>query len=155
MEVAALIASNMQWMRRQAAWFCHNTDEADEIMSETILRCLESASSFESGRAFRPWAKAIMNHISIDYFRKNRYIPFEERYIAEDKDCCNNTESEIHYNEICRILNLMAGRSRCVRCLMLYLDGYTYKEIAEREQISIGTVKSRLNSARTNLRNYF
>ena len=35
--------------------------------------------------------------------------------------------------------------------VQLFLDGYSYKEIADKENITIGTVKSRIHSARKKL----
>lgn len=154
MEVAQLLADNMKWLETQAQWFCRCSEDAKEIMAQTMLRCLESAGSFDSCRAFRPWAKTVMRHVSADHFRRNRYIPVPDPLIFARQYFTNITESDIIAADINEIIASMAKKSESARCLRLYLLGYSYKEIATIQNISIGTVKSRLNSARKKLRNY-
>ena len=148
MDVEELVMRNVEWIKRKARYYVHNKDDADDLASETIYRCLQNAKKFDVSRDFKPWVKTIMENIfKSQAAHRKRYpvISTEECPWVADNDMADSLVA------ITRFLSILREYTRHtvnMECVILYAKGYSYAEIAQKVGIVIGTVKSRIANGR-------
>ena len=60
----------------------------------------------------------------------------------------NCTAHSILFDDLVSTIQRCAKKSRCIDSVMYYASGYSYDEISEILNIPVGTVRSRISSAR-------
>ncbi len=118
-----------------------NVDDADDLVSKTCVRVLEHQEQFNPAKPLIAWAIQIMKNISIDDFRKQK--PMMGEIDPNLPDVPSNPGTLI---DISRLIYQLPVEQREV--LVLSGIGYRYKEIAEKMDIPMGTVMSRLKRGR-------
>lgn len=120
--------------------------KADDLLQETSVKILYNAGSFVYNSNFKGWSATIMHNIFM--YERTR----SSRFTTVTDDI--NLENEHHYcivdieDFICAIDSLPTEYRKV---FTLYADGYKYHEIARRLNLPLGTVKSRIHTARTRL----
>jgi RNA polymerase sigma-70 factor (ECF subfamily) len=128
----------------------HNHAEAADILHETFLGVWETAAGFRDNHSFRAWLYTIGRNKAIDRMRKSaREVLGEPDPNLPDLDpdpeqaaAASEDESRVR---AC-LEKLSAGHRRVVS--LAFFEGMTYREIAEVEGLSEGTVKSRVFHAK-------
>lgn len=122
-----------------------------EIINNGFLRVFQNLKKFEFKGSLEGWIRKIVYHALADYYqRQNRYlqsVSFEEH----DAEVEEKATSEIGFQEILRLVDQLPAATREVFCLYA-IDGYKHHEIATHLNISDGTSKWHLASARTRLK---
>ena len=149
-----------------------NEADAEDLVSETIIRAWRARNSLSQQAAFRGWMFRILNNTFISERRKAQARPheqaFEERDGAEGAPPFSafehlhqpfllwfaNPEQEflekLRREEIDRALSALPEHYRTV-VILADLEELKYSEIAETLAIPVGTVRSRLARARSAL----
>jgi RNA polymerase sigma-70 factor (ECF subfamily) len=134
-----------------------NTDRAEDLAQETLLRIWRKAAQFDPGRASASaWVYSIARNVSVDLMRREIRASawLKEQGEPEEEDL---EEPELHL--------LVAERESLVRATIAtlpdeqlrvirlsFFDGLAHSEIAELLGIPLGTVKSRIRLALQRLR---
>ena len=134
---------------RLAAHVLRRSDEAEDVAQEAFIRAFRSLRNYRGDGRFYTWLYHIVVRTCIDrqrLARWNRETPLEQK-----------TElATIEDDAQTRLLveALLDRLSPTVRAaLVLFeIEGLEYQEIAEVLDIPVGTVRSRLNSARAQFR---
>jgi RNA polymerase sigma-70 factor, ECF subfamily len=131
----------------------HNRDEAQDVLQETMVRAISSRDKFAENTNFKAWVFTIMRNIFINDYRR---VAREQSIITRTDDLYqldrpaepgfSSPEGVMSVNEIHKVLGRLNKEMK--QPFMLYLLGYKYNEIAEKMQIPLGTVKSRIFLAR-------
>ena len=129
----------------------------EDVAQETFLRVFRALPSFDRNGPARlsTWILTIASHRSIDELRKRRIEtrPFDpssfELAAADRADTV--AERKMLSAVITRALESLSAEYRAAFVLREY-HGLEYTEIAAALDIDLGTVKSRLNRARSRLR---
>lgn len=135
-----------------------NSERAEDLAQETLLRLWRSASQFELGRATASaWVYAIARNVSIDLLRQDRRAAewLEEQKRQEDGEEVVEPEGSLllaEREDLVRatIASLPADQAQVIR--LSFFDGLAHAEIADRLGIPLGTVKSRIRLALQRLR---
>jgi RNA polymerase sigma-70 factor (ECF subfamily) len=131
-----------------------NEDEIAAMLNTGFLKILNNLQRYNSSTPFIAWCKRIMINTLIDDFRKHKKE--KERVIYAGADQIAKTPGAIDYNEADKlfdadyieyIINHLPMVPRQVFNLFA-IDGYSHKEIAKQLDISEGTSKWYLSSAR-------
>jgi RNA polymerase sigma-70 factor (ECF subfamily) len=139
--------------------------DAEDLVQDTMLKAYKRFRSFEPGTHLEAWLFRIMHNTWINDYRKARCRPVEHLR-GENDDWqfdsdrhqlwgCRSAEVEaletLPDREITAALDTL---DTSFRLTVYYADvcGYRYREIAEIMDVRIGTVMSRLHSARRRLR---
>ena len=132
-------------------------DYGGEVMQSVFIQIWNKASTYnESKGAVSTWIINIARNKSIDLLRRtkneklNVYLEFTE---LESPDNYGSTISE--NNERKKILKeVMAEIPEEQRIIinLIYLEGYTQKEVSEKLEIPLGTVKTRIHLGINKLR---
>lgn len=152
MNVDELVVSYKDWIFRQAKFYYRNPDDALDLAGDTIYRCLQRSHQFDRSKDFKPWALTIMANIYITDMKRRKCVPFDvtdeiDRRISQD-----SADSRLIFRQIVAEMRKCARNYIGAECLLMYIKGYDYSEIAESQNITVGTVKSRIYSLRNALR---
>ena len=137
-----------------------NHSDADDVAQETFLRAYEALGTFKVGYAFRTWLFRIAVNLSINALkRKGRRVetPLDEEVgleLATQASSDNpglQTEQKELGKKIENAVQQLSPKLRSVFVLRTLQD-LSYEEISRLLHISKGTVMSRLNRARENLK---
>ncbi|HEY1154026.1 MAG TPA: sigma-70 family RNA polymerase sigma factor [Pseudolabrys sp.] len=135
-------------LRRYARALTRNTDVADDLVQDTLVRALRSEHLFHGGD-IRAWLYTILTNLN-----RNRLRTLARRptlITIEDDDSPEGAGLETGRRDIARALAALAEEQRVV-LLLVVLEGLTYREVAEVQGIPIGTVMSRLARARAQIK---
>lgn len=130
-----------------------NSDEAAELAQATAARALEKAHQFRPETRLDRWCFTILSSIWKNELRARAtrrgegLVPVED---AELEDPMPHADVNISVNEV---LSGMMGLSEVHReaMFLVYVEGHSYAEAAERLDVPIGTVMSRLANGRKRL----
>lgn len=134
-----------------------NTEDAKDLMQETAFRAFRGLHRFKDGTHFKSWLSTILRNNYINEYRKRRTRNRVEAPIEDFTNFVENVStSEANPNrrmmmaELKEILANLADGYRIP--FMMYFNGYSYDEIAQKMEMPIGTVKSRIFYARKQLK---
>jgi RNA polymerase sigma-70 factor (ECF subfamily) len=140
------LADNLSLLKIYAFKLTGDKCRADDLLQETIVKVLYNAAAFVYNGNFKGWATTIMYNIFLNErlrFSRSTSLADDSFFDGEYFDCY------IGAREILRVINSLPSEYRLV--FLMYADGYKYHEIAEELYIPIGTVKSRIHTARIRL----
>jgi len=125
---------------------------AEDLAQEAFVRAWLHLANFRGESQFRTWLGRIVTNATIDYLRANKVdLALDERLPARGEPLpAQAMRSEVE-ETVRRAVLALPEESRAALILREY-EGLSYKEIAGALDIPIGTVMSRLNYARTRLR---
>lgn len=131
-------------------------NEARFLVNEGFFKILTRLEKYDTHIPFEVWIRRVMVNTVIDHFRKN--AKRKQMVVLQDEIKQNNAASDMNYAEAeveAEHLQLMLQQvpevSRRVFNLFA-IDGYSHKEIAALLQITEGTSKWHVSSARQVLR---
>jgi RNA polymerase sigma-70 factor, ECF subfamily len=136
-------------LRRYARALTRDTETADDIVQDTLMRALRSERLFQGGDV-RPWLYTILTNLN-----RNRLRTLSRRPVIspiKDSDAATNGP-EAGNRDIARALDGLAEEQHAT-LLLVVLEGLTYREVAEVQGVPIGTVMSRLARARMQIKAY-
>ncbi len=136
-------------LRRYARALTRDTETADDIVQDTLVRALRSEHLFHGGD-MRAWLYTILTNLN-----RNRLRTLSRRPTItpiKDNDAATSGP-ESAGRDIGRALDQLAEDQRSA-LLLVVLEGLTYREVAEVQGVPIGTVMSRLARARTQIKAY-
>jgi len=123
--------------KREAAW---------DVTQQTWLGIIKNLGKLRDPANFREWAYRITTNKSIDWIRKNRRL--RQINVEEIEDRQSKTDNDSEVKELLQKLDM---RKRTVLSLY-YFEQLSVSEISTALNIPEGTVKSRLVSARKDLK---
>ena len=140
-----------------------NDELADDIFQETFVKAivtLKQGRYVENGH-FLAWISRIAHNLIIDHFRQTRAVSIQstddtEYNVLNRKELADMTvedsmvTQQIH-RDIRRLIKALPQSQREV-LLMRYYKNRSFKEIAERTQVSINTALGRMRYAILNMR---
>jgi RNA polymerase sigma-70 factor (ECF subfamily) len=123
----------------------------EDYYQEILIRLWKSYPSFKNQSAFSTWLYRVALNTAIDIIRKQSLLPkhtelsITEYNIAEYK---NNTESD-NRDKLYLAINLLSDIEKAI--IILYLEDFNYKEIAEIIGISENYAGVKINRIKTQL----
>lgn len=138
-----------------------NHEDANDVVQDSFLKAYRNLERFDENYRFYTWIHriAVNTAINLVQHRKHRESSLEQHKEDNGFDPADNSvhENDFEFNElkhqIKTALKCLSPEMRAVFILRVY-EEFSYREIAETMDISIGTVMSRLNRARKNLKLY-
>lgn len=143
-------------LRPYAIKLTQNLDDTDDLIQETVYKALSNEDKFREGTNLKAWLFTIMKNIFINNYRKkvkrSTIIDTTENlyYINSARTVVNKAESSMVKDKIMMAIRKLSIEYRVP--FMLHYKGYKYHEIADRLNLPLGTVKSRIFFARKELK---
>jgi RNA polymerase sigma-70 factor, ECF subfamily len=138
---------------RVARGVLRNAADAEDVAQEAILRSYRRFGRLRDHSRFRAWLVRISFRLALDHGRSARRRELRETTWATDlpKPTAEDIAASNEFGR--RLQEAMAELSEKSRLVLLLtsMDGYSLEEVAELLRLPIGTVKSRLHSARKQL----
>jgi len=146
-----------------------NPDDAADLAQEAFTKVYKALPSFRGQSSFSTWLYRIVTNTCLDERRRrdsrpstvsiDKPLETEEGEMALTLPCSDPDPLTVAVNlelqnEINELLAMLPPDQRLV-LVMRDLEGYSYLEIADALQVTMGTVKSRLNRARSRLRDLY
>jgi len=135
----------------------NNMEDARDLYQETAYRAYKNMEKFQLNTNFKAWTMTIMKNIFINDYRKKikSSVIFDgtenNYYINSGKNVVKNEAgTNMMMEQLTDMIEELDEDLR-VAFLMNYL-GYKYQEIADKFEIPLGTVKSRIFFARKELK---
>lgn len=134
-----------------------NRTDAEDLMQETSLRAFRHKDKFAEGTNFKSWISTIMRNAYINRYRKmktrrhlNNSIENHSSAMENKNAIANQGEHNLRMKELKEMLDSVGDLYSVP--FLLFHRGFEYKEIAEKLNIPIGTVKSRIFLARQRMK---
>lgn len=136
-------------------WFkLSSKADSDDILQETFLTAFQNFDTLADKSHFKAWIISIARNKCNDYYRrKAKSVDVSIDELTEQP----LTASRYGYVEQHDIYDTLKSLSENDKQIidLFYIQGYTQSEIAQRLDIPIGTVKSRLYTARNNFKRLY
>lgn len=133
-----------------------NDEEAKDLVQDTNIKALINRDKFQPNTNLKAWTYTIMKNTFINNYRRkvkaNTIVDTTEDlyYLNTSKEArFESPESSLAEEEIQRNIKNLDENQRLP--FEMHNDGYKYKEIADKLELSIGTVKSRIFFTRKKL----
>jgi RNA polymerase sigma-70 factor (ECF subfamily) len=149
-----LDSNTLERLRRYLAGKLQNSEDAEEIFQETLISVTQSLPSFQGNSSFFTWVCGIANHEIADFYRKKKIktflfsnFPFLENIISE----ALGPEEKLLEKELKKDVKNALGRLSEGYSLILRLKYYndlSMQEIAQKLNLTVKAVESRLSRAR-------
>ena len=140
-------------LRRFAYSLVSDKDDAYDLVQETYLKAFSYREKLTDYSNLRVWVMTIMKNIFINNYRrtnKGREIINEKTAILKDLEAgFESTDAYYSENEINKALDKLSAELKDP--FMKYVNGFKYREISDEMGLNIGTVKSRIFTARQQL----
>ncbi len=151
---AKLIQENLDGLWKLAYMKCQNQEIAKDIVQDT---CAKAYKYFMDTNEVivnpRGWFSKILLNTHIDYTRKKYFesVDIDNIEITDGKNLNQEVETNIFFGELDKVLKELKPEQREI-IVLKDVNEYSYKEISELLNIPLGTVMSRLHTARQILR---
>ena len=131
-------------------------ERANDLLQETFLKALTYRNKFKQNTNVKAWIYTIMKNTFINDYRRNVKMrntldsSHNDIHLKVSKDkMYPGPDSFYNSREINKSIHALESEYRIP--FTMFLDGYKYKEIAEKLDIPLGTVKSRIFFTRKKL----
>lgn len=134
-----------------------NKEEAKDLYQETAFRALTNRDKFRIGTNLKAWLFTIMKNIFINNYRKR----MKANTIMDNTDNLyflnsggKTIQNDANSNILIKELNgMISGLDDSTRIpFVMHYQGFKYQEIADKLELPLGTVKSRIFFARKDLK---
>jgi RNA polymerase sigma-70 factor (ECF subfamily) len=168
-EFQDLVRQYLNALYNYALVLTRRTEEAEDLLQESLVRAFEGFDTFDRSLSFKPWMFTVMRNVQIDRLRRRRRRP-SEAPLGDDEDAESAVLLE---NPLYAIplapedILLRRETVEHVRDAIRHLppplreivelrdiEGLSYREIATIVSRPLGTVMSRLYRGRNLLRTY-
>jgi RNA polymerase sigma factor (sigma-70 family) len=142
-------------MMRMCQRHAHGDDErAMEMLNDGFIRVFKKINTFEFKGSLEGWIRRLVFHAISDYFRANRQY-LDNTIFDEDAlplmMVTEEVSDQLYYEDLLKLVETLPPATRAV--FQYYaIEGFNHNEIAEKLNISVGTSKWHLSTARDKLK---
>ena len=150
------LLSMQENMMNFALMLTANRDDAQDLMQDTTLKALDNQEKFVDNINFKGWVLTVMRNIFINNYHK---IVRTQTVVDQGVDLYNldvvndsgfdSPDGAYQIQEITKAINGLNDELKVP--FSMFLSGYKYNEIADKLNVPLGTVKSRIFFARQEL----
>lgn len=160
MATATTFQSNLMSLQSNMLNFAYmltsNRDDAYDLLQDTTLKALDNQDKYAEGTNFKGWVFTIMRNLFINNYRRGVRAATvvdttDNLYhlnLSQDSGI-ESPEDSYGASEIADAIREFSDEYRIP--FSMHVAGYKYNEIAEKMNLPLGTVKSRIFFARKRL----
>ena len=150
-DVRALIIDVMPSLRAFARTLANDRDRADDLVQETVVKALSNLDRFKAGTNIRAWLFTILrNHFFSELRKQRREIADVDGKHAAQLTTRATQLEKVEFGDFRRALLKLPSEQR-EALILVGPAGFSYEEAADICCCAVGTIKSRVNRARTRL----
>jgi RNA polymerase sigma factor (sigma-70 family) len=126
---------------------------AEEVAQEAFVRAWRHAGNYDARKAqASTWLLTITRNVAIDVLRVRRELAVEPAVVAEMLISPTNDSDRVADSERITTALRALPREQAMAVLLSVHFGLTAREISEKEQIPLGTAKTRIRTGLSRLR---
>jgi RNA polymerase sigma-70 factor (ECF subfamily) len=140
-------------LRRYARSLVRNSDDAEDLVHDALVRAYERKSSFRRGANLRTWLLSIAHNAHIDRLRKGRSMNrrHDEAAVEMETSLAAGQEHAVRLSQVrSAFFNLPEEQREALH--LVAIEDLSYQEAASALEIPVGTLMSRISRARAQLR---
>jgi RNA polymerase sigma-70 factor (ECF subfamily) len=138
-------------LRAFATSLTGNRDRADDLVQDAILRAWANLDRFERGTNLNAWLFTILrNQFHSEYRKRKREVEDADGSYAARLKTHPDQQSRLDFEDFRAALATLPLDQR-EALLLVGAQGMSYEDAAAVCQVAVGTVKSRVNRARSKL----
>jgi RNA polymerase sigma-70 factor (ECF subfamily) len=138
-------------LRAFAMSLCRDENDADDLLQETILKAWNNLDSFHEGTNLRAWLFTIMRNTHFSAYRKRQADIIddggEQLALVGVPPTQMDAADAHHIAAALQQLNIEQREA----IILVAAEGFNYEEAAAIANCPVGTIKSRINRARSRL----
>src|ERR1700739_2844655 len=128
-----------------------NVDRADDLVQEALLRAWANLDSFEPGTNMSAWLFTILRNLfRSEYRKRRREVEDAEGRYAETLKSHPEQTGRVEFEEFRTALAKLPPDQR-EALILVGASGFSYEDGDAISGCAVGTIKSRVNRARTRL----
>ena len=142
-------------LRRYARALVRNSDDAEDLVHDALVRAYEKRQSFRRGGNLRTWLLSILHNAHIDRVRQKRSITrrHDEAALEADQSLPATQEHAVRLQQVRdAFFNLPEEQREALH--LVAIEDLSYQEAAVSLGIPVGTLMSRISRARAQLREF-
>ena len=143
------ILASVPSLRAFAISLSGNGDRADDLVQETLLRALANIDSFQPGSNLPAWLFTILRNLFRSDYRKRRREDADGSY-AKTLKTQPAQNAHLEFEEFRAALEKLPQDQR-EALILVGASGFSYEDAAAICGCAVGTIKSRVNRARSKL----
>ncbi len=152
----AILNENQGIIRKVANSYCKNIDDRDDLIQEITIQLWKSWNNYDNKYKLSTWMYRISLNVAISFYRKtyrrnliNQEIQEEIVFIdySQDNNLSENIKQLYHFISKLNELNKAL--------ILLYLEEYSYEEIASTLGISKTNVSTKISRIKKQLKKEF
>jgi RNA polymerase sigma-70 factor, ECF subfamily len=140
---------------RTARRLTRDENQAEDLVQETYMQAWKSFANYELGTNCRAWLYKILfnkfEHHRRKQYTQSKYFQEADELVFELSAAKTSVPEHLTDREVISALDKLPEHYRSV-VLLADVHEFDYKEVAQILDIPMGTVMSRLNRARTQLK---
>ena len=153
---ALLVEQYQDRVYRLALRMCGNSHDAEEAAQEAFLAAWRGLPAFRGESRFSSWLYQLTSNAAIDLLRREKRhrgnVPIDEQILPLSEDTPQLSAENAEMRErLQKALMTLSPEHREI-FLLRQMQQLSYEEIGEMLNLESGTVKSRLNRAKKQLR---
>ena len=138
-------------LRAFAVSLAGNSERADDLVQETLMKAWAKFDTFQEGTNLRAWLFTILRNEFYSQVRKRgREVEDTDGSYAESLTSHPEQHGRIEFEEFRKALSQLPPDQR-EALILVGASGFSYEEAASICECAVGTIKSRVNRARTRL----
>jgi RNA polymerase sigma-70 factor, ECF subfamily len=128
-----------------------NVDRADDLLQEALLRAIAGIGSFQPGTNMSAWLVTILRNLFYsDYRKRRREVEDADGGYVNSLKSPPEQQGRVEFEEF-RVALAMLPTNQREALLLVGASGFSCDEAAAICKCATGTIKSRVNRARTRL----
>ena len=150
-EFEELLSQSRPAVERFVKFRLTSKQDAEDILQEVYITAFQKFGLLRDKDSFKPWIISIARNKCNDYFRtkaKNLEIPIE---LLSESRLSYGRQGISEYTAVSDTIELLGGKDKQILYLYFWKE-LPQAEIAKRLEIPLGTVKSRLHTAKRNFK---
>jgi len=145
------ILASVPSLRAFAISLSGNGDRADDLVQETLLRALANIDSFQPGSNLAAWLFTILRNLfRSDYRKRRREVEDADGSYAKTLKTQPAQSAHLEFEEFRAALDKLPQDQR-EALILVGASGFSYEDAAAICGCAVGTIKSRVNRARSKL----
>lgn len=138
-------------LRAFAISLCGDADRADDLVQDTLLRALANIDRFELGTNLNAWLFTILRNLfHSEYRKRRREVEDVDGAYSRNLMTLPDQDSHLDFEDLRTALAQLPPDQR-EALLLVGASGFSYEETAQICDCAVGTIKSRVNRARSRL----
>lgn len=145
------LLSTIPSLRAFAVSLTQNSDKADDLVQETLVKAWDKHESFQLGTNLKAWLFTILRNEFYSQMRKRgREVQDSEGIMTERLAVHPSQHGKLDLQDFRSALEMLPEDQR-EAIILIGASGFSYEEAAEICNCAVGTIKSRVSRARTRL----